>query len=113
MDYVTRGVTLAGASALGYLGSFNVIVATAMPDVMDAPITQFLEKGGMAAVLLVVLWVYRRDWKRLNENEAERTNKVLEVADRQAAASQAVAVSLAAHTEVLREIKDEIKDRRR
>jgi hypothetical protein len=110
MDHTFRALTIAVGSVVSYIGSVSVIAQTTMPpELANGPTMQLLEKGGGWAVLIVVLWAYRRDYKRLSENEAMRVKQILEVANNVAEAEKAVAVSLAAHTEVLREIKERLK----
>jgi hypothetical protein len=102
-DHAVRGVTVAVASALGFTGSLN-LVATSIPGAEELQLVQYLEKGGGWAVLLVVLWVYRRDYKRLSEGETERVNQLIDLHEKSAKATQEVAVALTRNTEVLRSI---------
>lgn len=101
IDYALRAWVSAGAAALATNQSF-FILAQAIPGLDDNIFMKFVEKGGGWAVLLVVLWVYRRDYKRLSEGETERVNQLIALHVQSAKTNQDVAVALSRNTEVLR-----------
>jgi len=101
-DHLIRAVVVASASTLSWIGSVRVI-AQALPGV-DERWIPYLEKGGGWVVLLVVLWVYRRDYKRLSEGETARVDQLIALHEKTAKATQDVAVALSRNTEVLRSV---------
>ena len=52
----------------------------------ETTILRYLEQGGLAAVLIVVLWSYRRDLARLLADEKEKTRLLMELIERNTAA---------------------------
>ncbi len=102
-DYVLRGVVVASASAMSFVGSINVL-AQSLPGAEDMKWMPYIEKGGGWVVLLVVLWVYRRDYKRLSEGETARVDQLIALHEKSAKANQDVAVALSRNTEVLRSV---------
>jgi hypothetical protein len=102
-----RGTVTSVAAVVGYNGTVGVI-AQALPGVSDSIVMQMAEKGGGWVVLMVVLWVYRRDYKRLSEGETARVNQLIALHEKTAQATQDVAVALSRNTEVVRMIAAQV-----
>ncbi len=100
-DAVLRGIVVASAAAASWTSGITVF-AQAVPGAEQMPWLPYLKEGGMGAILLIVLWVYRRDYKRLCEGETERVNQLIALHEKSAKANQDVAVALSRNTEVLR-----------
>lgn len=122
-EHFARAVTVAGASAWTYFSGVHLL-AQSVPVLDTGVIGAFLEKGGTAAVLLVVLWAYRRDYLRQVADERQRAKEVddkrgeeaarsaqlIDLLSRQAVASEHVAVSIAQNNEVLRQVSSQLHD---
>jgi len=62
-----------------------------------------ITQGGLVAVVLVVVWSYRRDFHRIFQSENERTRELL-------VALEGSTTALSAHAEVMRQRADADRD---
>lgn len=106
-EHLLRAFTMAGSAGLAAAQSVHFL-AQSMPGLDDNTVMKFIEKGGGWAVLLVVLWVYRRDYKRLSEGETDRVNQLIALHIKSAQASQEVAVALTESSEILRTLSNRV-----
>lgn len=108
IDHALRASVLSVGAAVSYVGSIR-IVAQSLPGVDPNNVwLAFIEKGGGWAVLMVVLWAYRRDYKRLSEGETARADQLIALHEKTAKATQDVAVALSRNTEVLRMVSAQV-----
>lgn len=98
-----RGVVIAVGAALGVDQSMTFI-AQALPAWSDAYLMQLAEKGGGWAVLLIVLFFYRRDFLRKTDSEQATNDKLLAAITKQSESEQRLAVALTENTEVMRRV---------
>ena len=107
MDRLTPGfpgivISLAGVAAYHLATAVNDLPAVSLETVLLA----FVKEGGTIALLGVVIYFYRRDSLRL----ADQTVPILDLAKQASVSNAEVAAHLAAQMELMREVKDVLKD---
>lgn len=71
----------------------------------DQLILAVIKEGGAWGLVALLLWFYRRDWLRL----ADQTKPLIDIVSKSLEAQKESAVALTKHTEVLRDLADEIR----
>lgn len=94
----TSAVKLAGI--VGGLGMFAVESMTEQPDLVRYAITQ----GGLLAVVLVLLWSYRRDWTNIVDQRGEHIAVLTNLVQQSTTAQANSAASLASMAEAIKEM---------
>lgn len=117
MDTVVKGLILSSAAAWSWVSGIHVLAQVVPSSIDIGPFASFLEKGGTPAVLVLVLWSYRRDYVRLAAEaerrageEAERSKQLIALLEKGALASEHVAISLSENNEVLRQVSSQLHD---
>lgn len=81
------------------IGSLSVVATQASEALGDTGwISVFADKGGLTALLAVLIYFYRRDWVRLNDTQAVLISKSHEV-------QQQTALALADLSDAVRDLK--------
>jgi membrane protein implicated in regulation of membrane protease activity len=102
-----RGLVVAGSSAIAFDQSVG-LVAQAVPALNDQFLMQLAEKGGGWAVLLVVLFFYRRDFLGRSAKENDTTERLYQAIARQSDVQVDHTKALTENTEVMRQaIRDQ------
>lgn len=117
MQTYSRYVTIFVVTAMVILMFWPATAASQtsgiVPLVTNDPIAEYLTKGGAFAVILVILFFYRRDWKTAVDfwqNQSQMTTQLVQ----QATASQTEnSAALRENSAILQRLADQIGGERR
>jgi hypothetical protein len=100
--------SLAGAATIGGLSLVLAATENLLPSGADNMIGTFLEKGGLVALLAVLIYFYRRDWLRLNESNRDQNAQLLDVIRESNRVHKDTAVAIQKNSDALERLSDAV-----
>jgi hypothetical protein len=101
--------SLAGAATIGILTIGVAATETLLPSGSEGLIGAFMEKGGLVAILAVLIYFYRRDWMRLNESNRDQNTQLIEVIRESNKVHQITAVAIQQNSDALGRLSDAVE----
>lgn len=98
----------AGAATISILALGIAATENLVPGGADNLIGAFLEKGGLVAILAVLIYFYRRDWVRLNESNRDQNEQLLQVIRESNAVHRDTAVAIQKNSDALGKLSDAV-----
>ena len=97
--------SLSGPGVIAVLALMASVTDSLLPSGADTLIGTFLEKGGLVALLAVLIFFYRRDWVRLNESTRDQNDRLMTVIERSNEVHQETAVAVSELTGVVKTLE--------
>lgn len=100
--------SVSGAATISVLSLAVSATENLIPSGADNMIGAFLEKGGLVAILAVLIYFYRRDWVRLNESNRDQNAQLLDVIRESNRVHQDTAVAIQRNSDALGKLSDAV-----
>lgn len=100
--------SLAGAATIAALTIIATVTENLLPGGTENFVGVFLEKGGLVALLAVLIYFYRRDWLRLNESNRDQNAQLLEVIRESNRVHKDTAVAIQKNSDALERLSEAV-----